>query len=288
MKKHWVTGVMMLVMSAGNLGCYYDQYLQQQSHNRTLQEKLAATQDDLQSAELMNRQKDTTIDGLNKQIEAKDGRIASLTEEVQGLREAQNKALGILEKQASKGPGDVVFVRQALPQPLHEKLKKLASEHPDIIEYDAAKGAVRWKADLLFPLGSDQLAGSKEALDALGQFAEIVKSDSASGFDVIIVGHTCTTPIMRAETLAEHKTNWHLSAHRAISVMNLLGKRGVAMARMGVMGYGEHRPIADNSSDKGKAKNRRVEIYLVPQESVQAVSQNIYRVDGLELAFARP
>ena len=104
-------------------------------------------------------------------------------------------------------------------------------------------------------------------------------------FDVIVVGHTCNTPIMRPETLAIHRTNWHLSAHRAIAVMNVMAGLQVSMKRMGVMGYGEHRPIADNSTTAGKAKNRRVEIYLVPAEKVRSFSQNIRTVDDLGLAF---
>ena len=40
--------------------------------------------------------------------------------------------------------------------------------------------------------------------------------------------------------------------------------RGVARARMGVRGYGETQPIADNSTEAGRAANRRVEIKVVP------------------------
>jgi len=146
----------------------------------------------------------------------------------------------------------------------------LAAAHPGLIDYDEKKGAVRWKADLLFPSGKDQLISSTEAIESLKEFAAIVNSDAAAGFDVIIVGHTDTDPIRYSE--AEHPTNWHLSAHRAIAVMKLMGQQRVAMTRLGVMGYGEYRPIADNSTEAGKAKNRRVEIYLVSQEAVQSVN----------------
>src|SRR5690606_7149529 len=108
------------------------------------------------------------------------------------------------------------------------------------------------------------------------------------GFDVVVVGHTCDTRIAREETRREHKTNWHLSTHRAIAVMNMLAEHQVALDRIGVMGYGEQRPIASNSTPEGKQKNRRVEIYLVPKGSVQSVSQGVYKSESEGLVYVMP
>jgi hypothetical protein len=55
----------------------------------------------------------------------------------------------------------------------------------------------------------------------------------------------------------------HLSAHRSISVRDALVGDGVSANRFMVAGYGEFRPIAENTS-KGNADNRRVEVFLVP------------------------
>jgi len=46
--------------------------------------------------------------------------------------------------------------------------------------------------------------------------------------------------------------------------MQLLASQGVGYERLGVMGYGEHRPIAENTTTEGKTKNRRVEVFLDP------------------------
>lgn len=288
MYRHGAMMALIALMGAGGTGCYYDEWQASERSNRVLREDLARVQDDLQNAEYMNRQKDTTIDGLNKQLATRQQQVASLEAENQSLRTALTRAQDILQEHAHRGPGPITFFQSALPPALHEELKRLAEAHPDVIEYDAAKGAVRWKADLLFDLGSDQLAANTEAAEALRKFAAIVSSEAARGFDVIVVGHTCSTPIARPETLREHKTNWHLSAHRAISVMQRLAQERVAMTRIGVMGYGEHRPIADNASNDGKMRNRRVEIFLVPRESVQAVSGGVYEVGDSALVFVRP
>jgi hypothetical protein len=63
-----------------------------------------------------------------------------------------------------------------------------------------------------------------------------------------------------------HKDNWYLSAHRAISVSEALQKDGVNPARLGVMGYADQHPIADNSTTGGRAQNRRVEVLILPTQ----------------------
>ncbi|HSW44802.1 MAG TPA: OmpA family protein [Phycisphaerae bacterium] len=285
MRGLWAWGVLAL-LSLSSTGCYYDQWQNAERSNRILQEEKGRLQQDLADCELLNREKDTTIDSLNKQLASKDQTVALLTAENEGLRRSLAAAEETLKKMADKGLRETTIITQALPKPLHDALQKLAEENPDLLEYDAAKGAVRWKADLLFPLGSDELATSDpKIMAAMKKFADIVNSSAAAGFDVIVVGHTCTTPIVKPETKAKFPTNWHLSAGRSIRIMELLGSDGVAMTRMGIMGYGEYRPIADNTSREGKAKNRRVEIYLVQKGSVSTMGMNIFEVPGLDLAY---
>lgn len=60
--------------------------------------------------------------------------------------------------------------------------------------------------------------------------------------------------------------NLQLSQRRADSVRNYLASAGVAPQRMQAVGFGETRPVADNSTDYGRAQNRRVEITLIPVE----------------------
>jgi chemotaxis protein MotB len=288
MRRYGVLMGLGMVLAMGNVGCYLDQLQAEQRANRTLQEALAGAKADLQDAEAMNKQKDTQIDGLQKQLGSKEEQVNSLSAENASLRDALKKAQDILEAQAGKGAGTISIMRSALPAALDSKLKDLAAKFPNLLEYDPKTGMVRWKADLLFPLGSDALTDSSAIMEPLKKFAEIVNSADAAGYDVIVVGHTCNTPIKRSATMQEHKTNWHLSAHRAIAVMNMLAGQKVAQTRMGVMGYGEYRPIADNASKEGKAKNRRVEIYLVPKGAVQSVSQGVYSSPDMGLAYVMP
>ena len=71
-----------------------------------------------------------------------------------------------------------------------------------------------------------------------------------------VFGHTDST--------GSDDYNQALSQRRANSVANYLATRGVSQQRMIATGYGESRPVADNSSETGRAQNRRVEIQIVP------------------------
>lgn len=73
---------------------------------------------------------------------------------------------------------------------------------------------------------------------------------------VDIAGHTDST--------GSDSYNQALSERRAQAVASYLRAQGVQPVRFQVSGYGETRPLADNSSDQGRAQNRRVEITLVP------------------------
>lgn len=73
---------------------------------------------------------------------------------------------------------------------------------------------------------------------------------------VQIAGHT--------DNVGSDAANLRLSQQRANSVRSYMASNGVNAQRMQAVGYGESRPIADNSTDYGRAQNRRVEITLIP------------------------
>jgi chemotaxis protein MotB len=82
---------------------------------------------------------------------------------------------------------------------------------------------------------------------------------------VYVIGHTDNVPI-RASVFSRYASNWELSTARATSAVRYLTeKAGVDPARLAAVGYGEFHPIADNSSAEGRARNRRIEIVIMPE-----------------------
>lgn len=151
----------------------------------------------------------------------------------------------------------------ALPPVLSNELKQFADANPDLVEFDAAHGIVKFKSDVTFDKGSADL--TDKAKSAIDRFAQILKSPSAGNYELIVAGHTDNTPVSNPATIQKgHKNNWYLSAHRAISVSDELQRSGVAGKRMGVTGYADNRPVASNASPSGQAQNRRVEVLILP------------------------
>jgi chemotaxis protein MotB len=85
-----------------------------------------------------------------------------------------------------------------------------------------------------------------------------------------VIGHTDNVPI-RGGLRGRFPSNWELSTGRATAAVRFLTeKAGVDPSRMGAVGYGEFRPVADNSTADGRAKNRRIAITILSEELVGA------------------
>ena len=113
---------------------------------------------------------------------------------------------------------------------------------------------VEINTSILFPSGSAQLAPS--AFGTLQKVAEILNPYQTP---IHVEGFTDNRPI---KTVA-FPSNWELSAARAASVVHLFSRAGVAPERMAAIGYGEHHPIADNSTPEGRNANRRVTLVML-------------------------
>lgn len=122
---------------------------------------------------------------------------------------------------------------------------------------------VEINSDILFPSGSALLDAS--AQDLLGRLA-IVLRDLPN--PIRIEGYTDDRPI----ATAQFPSNWELSAARAASVVHLLIRERFAPERLVMVGYGQHRPKADNATDAGRNANRRVVLMVLAAADTAAPS----------------
>lgn len=249
-----------------------DEYLREQFGRRKATERAEALERDLADERSRSQALEAEREALKRELDTKTALCETLKAENQRLDEFAKRLQGQMDNVLAKGMGEIQVVEVKLPPEIDKALKEFAAQYPDTVEYDPQRGAVRWKSDLTFALGSDEVR--QAALASLRAFAEIVNSAAATPFEIVIVGHTDNVPIGPG-TATKHPTNWHLSVHRAVSVLFCLSRNGVNYQRMACMGYGEFRPRVANPQRGGAEANRRVEIYLVSSQE---------NLPGMELA----
>lgn len=191
-------------------------------------------------------------DAASRLLVAKDAQIGVLKARCDDL---EARARDLAARIAGRTPERI----EILPREVSNALQDLARSEPSL-EFDPQTGTCKFSSDILFESGDDTVRAAAE--EVLRKFAAIF-TGVGKDLNLRIEGHTDDRPIAKATTKAKHPTNWHLSAHRAISVLRVLFQAGVAEERMCAAGFGKWRPIADNGSPAGQAKNRRVEIYVV-------------------------
>ncbi|WP_428390093.1 OmpA/MotB family protein [Mucisphaera sp.] len=229
-----------------------------------------AAQERIDQLESMNQRAEAQIIELTTRLEEAKATIQAMRDapppqdpvlllELEGLRQERARLAAALEEaqQLLREAG----ASRVLPEDLNRPLSRLAEANSDIMEYDAERALIRFKSDLTFPPGSAEV--SPAAATGLARLARVLNTDAAADYEVRILGHTDNVPISNPGTREKHPTNWHLSVHRAIGVMEALSENGVPTSRMGVAGYGPYRPLEANTAS-GNAVNRRVEIVLVP------------------------
>jgi len=230
---------------------YDDLKLQNDSQRR----RIAQLESDLQANTL-------ELDKLKRALDATGGRggieMTALQQKIAALEEelAKKKALIAAMQQQLLGGGP-------LPAELSSMLEDWA-KGSELVTFDANRGIVKFKSDLLFEKGSDVVTPT--AAESVKSLCKILNTEQGKEFDIIIAGHTDDLRISRPETREKHPTNWHLSAHRAISVLDVMTGSAIVSERVSIRGFGEFRPIAPNQANKqGNPINRRVEIYIVPK-----------------------
>ncbi|QKJ29846.1 OmpA family protein [Mucilaginibacter mali] len=138
--------------------------------------------------------------------------------------------------------------------------RSLSREEMKDVDVQVLKGVVyiSLSDNMLYKSGSYEI--SDKAGATLSKIAKIIMD--YQGYDVLIEGNTDNVPIMQTNI----RNNWDLSALRASSVVQALQKNyNVDPKRLTAGGRGEYNPLTDNTTDAGKARNRRTQIIITPK-----------------------
>ena len=136
-----------------------------------------------------------------------------------------------------------------------KELEKIQNAQVESVN-DGQAIKVTFDSGILFATNSSTL--NQASKSALTQFANSLQSNPDT--NVQIFGHTDST--------GSDQINIPLSNQRAASVQSFLMGQGVSAARMTAQGLGSSQPVADNSTSAGKQQNRRVEVFILPNQKM--------------------
>ena len=185
-----------------------------------------------------------------KELMAKDAEIDSLQQQVNNLQ----------------GSVDQLKERN---QQLQSDLDSLSTQEKLAVERLDSTTVLRVPNDVMFRSGYASLTPEgKKVLDDLSGIIQ-----KYPDYDIRIEGHTDSIPI-KPEFRNVFASNWELSTARATQVVHyLINNNGVDPKRLSAVGVGKYRPVSTNDTPEGRAQNRRVEFYFMPQLNIRTIGQ---------------
>ena len=193
-----------------------------------------------------NQRLQRALAALQSTFEKQSGEFFSLSNQ---LDEAEAKIVELKEQNQT-----VTKAQHSLED---EMRKALESKEVTISELKG-KLTVNILDQILFDSGEAEL--KIEGQKILEKIAGVLVQHTNR--QIHVVGHTDDVPIHR-----RFPSNWELSTARATAAVRFLEERaGVDPRRLGALGYGEFHPIAPNTTAEGRAKNRRIEVVVLPED----------------------
>jgi chemotaxis protein MotB len=251
-------GAAALAAALGGCGVDENLYNAAVKDRDTQKQQLAQTTSALEAEKAQHR----------KDVDARDARVAVLTKKLESLGqdvsrlETERGNLGGELQQAQKRMEELRKA-QAQAEARAAQFRKLVTQFKSLtdagklqVEIRENRMIVRLGDKILFDPGKTDL--KQEGKDALTQVTAVLKSLPNRNFQV--AGHTDNIPIKSAK----FRSNWDLSTARAVEVTNFMIAAGMEPKRVSAAGYADQSPVAANDTPENKAKNRRIEITLVP------------------------
>lgn len=147
-----------------------------------------------------------------------------------------------------------------------ESLKEMIADSTIVLTRSDKELKLTLSENLIFESGKAEVRSEgAPVLDTLSAILQGIE------YQITVDGHTDSAPIRTFR----YESNWHLSVARATNVAYSIIRKGVAEHNIVIRGFGAQRPISENISDSGRARNRRVEI-TIAEQPVDALSTQGY------------
>ncbi|MBU0566740.1 OmpA family protein [bacterium] len=216
---------------------------------------------------------------VQKEADPRDLQIQELRAQIAELsKKGETKRINELERERLEREAKIKSLEESLAKiekgslEAQEAVNKLKAENAKIakdlanfevsVKEEKGKLTITMQDKILFDTGKADI--KKKALPTLDKLAKILKEHGDR--EILIEGHADTVPI----STPLFPSNWELSTRRATTVLQYFVRdQKISPKRFSAAGYGEYKPIATNSTVEGRAKNRRVEVILLPPDLVR-------------------
>ncbi len=257
MTRTWWLGALATVAFAGGCGIKEEIYNAKVAELNKTKAALEAEQSARKACDKRQSELDGEVAALKQQLAALGQDMSSTKTDlesakkrVEELRRAQEQA----EKRAQQFRDMVT------------KFKSMIDAGKLQVEFRNGLMLVKLPDNILFDSGKTDLKPAGQ--EAIKQVTQILASIQGRNFQV--TGHTDNIPIGKG---GKFKSNWELSAQRAVEIVKFMAANGMDQKRLSAAGYADQLPVASNDDDKGRSQNRRIEIVVVP---------NIEELPGLD------
>lgn len=194
------------------------------------------------------------------------GQVNKLTQSLDELQEKNHRLSGKVTSVTREKEAALAALKQ-LENQLSEPLQAEIAAGQVLIRRDGGRIIIDVADKILFDTGKADI--NEGGRRVLAEVASAMKNVGKYVFQV--GGHTDNQKVVQPATLERFPTNWELSSARATNVVRFLHEESkVPGARLYAAGFSEFRPRASNNSENSRARNRRIEIALVPPSLVSA------------------
>jgi chemotaxis protein MotB len=214
-----------------------------------LEDELSAARRELATARDRIAEAGTEVGRLEALLQQRGSDYRQLEQRLQSLRDIERE----------------VRQRNAIYEDVLGRFRSLIDAGRLTVAIDRGRMVIQLPQDILYPSGSATL--SADGRRTIAEVGAVLADIDDRTFQV--EGHTDNVPI----ATERFPSNWELSTARALSVVRVLVEQGVPPGNLSGAGYGEFQPVASNEERDARARNRRIEIVMLPNLDVIAAAQ---------------
>lgn len=240
--------LVLAAMSVGTISC-----VSKSKHNETVSQY----EEQLKNKEQELKQRNESLSKKETDVKDLEQKLVSLSKDKGQLKsniEELNKALAEMKARREQEQKTIQEYKD-----LTTKFKSLTESGALSVRIENGKMMVSLGSDVLFNSGSANLneEAKKTIMEVAKRLSEIPNKDYQ------VEGHTDNIPIRTAL----FPSNWELASARALSVLRTLTEGGLDPARISAASFADTHSVVPNDTAEGRAKNRRIEIVVVPNLS---------------------